>query len=100
MWQFLLFLLAVAAQGADVWTTLKGISLGLKEANPVGRFFQRNFGPNWAIWLKLPVIALLIAVWFIGSATVAVLSTLFAAAAGGYAAWHNWKLIKKKQDAK
>lgn len=81
-----------AAQWADVITTRRGLDLGLREMNPIWRWFQERLGRAW--WVPRVVGSFVIAgglAWaFASLVPVAVM-------AGGIAlvAANNWRLTRK-----
>lgn len=101
MLNYFLLALAVLTHGADCWTTVKGISLGLTEKNPVAVFVSHIFrgvlGDYWTIMLKIPMF-LWLGYGFVYFPQAIQLSAATSGVAllGAAIAYHNYKLIKQK----
>ena len=80
----------------DGYTTNKALSLGLKEANPIMKWFQDKLGGNWiVIKIALHVAVASVVFYFYTTAPLVAVMATFAIAINTAVVYKNFKIIKK-----
>ena len=82
---------------ADVWTTLKALSLGYGERNPIVNFFMRIFGVKAGIFVAKGIYIAAIAAYavFFGLDVALLVVMLIGAALHGFVAFRNHRLYTR-----